>query len=229
MHIGLDKNCAVRLQNACKSFAEGGKLRTVLDGLDFVASKGELIAITGPSGSGKSTLLNLLGGIDRVDSGLVDVMGTNLTSLSETDMTIFRRHNIGYVFQFFNLVPTLTVAENLSLPLALCNKDAPNQLILEKLAQFGLQSRADAYPDVLSGGEQQRVALIRAAIHQPGLVIADEPTGNLDQQAGKRVLDHLAKIVEQGACVIMVTHSDSAANVAHSRYQLADGKLLKSR
>ncbi|MGI9316068.1 MAG: ABC transporter ATP-binding protein [bacterium] len=215
----------VLLEKVCKAFEEAGKRRLVLDHLDLQAATGEFISIRGPSGSGKSTLLNVLGGIDLADSGAVQVGDLELNGLGETARTLFRRHQVGFVFQFFNLVPTLTVAENLRLPLELCKKYQGDSEIEHWLERFNLVDRAKSYPDVLSGGEQQRIAVIRAAIHKPVLILADEPTGNLDAVAGESVLMLLREVVEQGACVIMATHSRDAAKVADRHLTLMDGQL----
>ena len=218
-------NSGIRLERVCKSYEEAGRERVVLDQLSLRANAGEFISVRGPSGSGKSTLLNILGGIDLADSGSVCVGGKELTELSETARTLFRRHHVGFVFQFFNLVPTLTVAENLRLPLHLCKKYRGDGEIDQWLDRFDLADRAKSFPDVLSGGEQQRVAIIRAAIHQPVLILADEPTGNLDTGAGAEVLNILRQVVEQGACVIMATHSREAAHSSDRRLLLRDGQL----
>lgn len=186
---------------------------------------GDFVAVTGPSGAGKSTLLNILGGIEVADSGTVNVSGVSLADLSETGRTLFRRRYLGFVFQFFNLIPTLTVMENLRLPLALCEKSVEDEYVFDILARFDLTDRADSYPDVLSGGEQQRIAVIRASIHQPPILIADEPTGNLDLDAGQKVLDLLSEVAADGCSVIIVTHSAQAASVARQQYVLENGKL----
>ena len=215
----------IHLDRVSKSFKEAGQSRVVLDLLSLCAEGGEFISVRGPSGSGKSTLLNILGGIDISDSGSVHVGGQDITRLGETARTLYRRHHVGFVFQFFNLVPTLTVAENLRLPLELCKKYRGEAEIIDWLKRFDLADRADAYPDVLSGGEQQRIAIIRAAIHQPLLILADEPTGNLDTAAGEKVLELLREVVAQGACVIMATHSREAADASSRRLVLREGRL----
>ena len=221
---GLDNN-GIRLERICKAYEEAGQDRIVLDQLSLHADAGEFVSVRGPSGSGKSTLLNILGGIDLVDSGSVNVGGQELTQMGETARTLFRRHHVGFVFQFFNLVPTLTVVENLRLPLQLCKKFRGDNEIDQWLERFDLADRGKSYPDVLSGGEQQRIAIIRAAIHQPVLILADEPTGNLDSSAGAEVLNILRSVVEQGACVIMATHSRTAANASDRQLELRGGAL----
>ena len=216
---------ALQMVDVHRSYMEAGSERPVLDGAAFTARRGTLTAITGPSGSGKSTVLNILGGIDSADSGRVVIDGIELGGLNERQKTLFRRNHIGFVFQFFNLVPTLTVMENLRLPLMLADKDANPAIAMEWLSRFGLADRAAAYPDVLSGGEQQRIAIIRAAIHEPGLVLADEPTGNLDEDSGESVLKLFRDIVDGGATVVMVTHSDVAAAISDQHLVLSHGKL----
>ena len=208
-----------------KSFVEGGSTRHVLKGLDLKVDAGEMLAVGGPSGSGKSTLLNIMGGIDTPDDGAVTMGDVRIDRLSETRRTLHRRRNIGMVFQFFNLVPTLTVGENLRLPLALCGMRDRRDDVQQWLDRLGMSHRADAYPDNLSGGEQQRVAIIRAAIHRPSLVLADEPTGNLDQQMGNEVIRLLRDLSDGGISVVMATHSRSAAGVADRRLVLKEGRL----
>ncbi len=206
---------AVELVGLSKSYREGDRAHRILDGVDLRVLAGETVAVLGPSGSGKSTLLNLVSGIDRPDGGSVVVDGVDLTSLSERDRTLFRRRSIGFVFQFFNLLPTLTVLENLLLPLELngavgSSEQARARGLLEAVA---LADRADAFPDRLSGGEQQRIAVARALVHEPALVLADEPTGNLDQETGDLVTDLLERLVrDAGGTLIVVTHSKDLAS-----------------
>jgi putative ABC transport system ATP-binding protein len=212
-------------------FKEGDRSRTVLDGLDLQIQPGECVALLGRSGSGKSTLLNLVSGIDRPSSGELIVGGQNLAALSERDRTLFRRRHIGFVFQFFNLIPTLSVAENLRLPLELngCAGEV-DQRVNDWLAAVGLADRADSYPDRLSGGEQQRVALARALVHDPALVLADEPTGNLDAATGRQVLDLLNRLVrDSGKTLLVVTHARAVAALADRVLTLADGRLSEDR
>jgi len=208
-----------------RAFDDARFTRTVLNNIDFTANAGDLVAITGPSGSGKSTFLHLLGGIDVPDHGHIAVNGMDLTSLNETGRTLFRRKHIGLVFQFFNLIPTLNVIENLRLPLELCSIRSDDSTILALLERFGLEHQAHAYPDLLSGGEQQRVAVIRATIHKPLLILADEPTGNLDDCQSRAVLDLIRQISNDGTCVIMATHSQSASEYADRHCTIKNGKL----
>jgi putative ABC transport system ATP-binding protein len=219
----------IRLDGLSKGFEEGGQTRAVLRDASAELAKGEFVAILGKSGSGKSTLLNLISGIDRVDRGDIWVNGQRLTTLNERQRTLFRRLNIGFVFQFFNLIPTLTVWENVLLPLELAGVDngqaRPRAEAL--LEAVGLLDRRDTFPDRLSGGEQQRVAIARALIHDPLLVLADEPTGNLDEETGRQVMALLDRLTRQnGKNLILVTHSNEAAAYADRVLTLRDGKLV---
>lgn len=220
----------LRIQNLSKSFREGDRERTVLHHASLTVGKGELIAILGKSGSGKTTLLNLVSGIDVVDSGDVFLEDRRLTGLDDRAWTLFRRQKIGFIFQFFNLIPTLSVWENIILPLELngllspADMDRAN-LLLETV---GLADRKSAFPDRLSGGEQQRVAIARALVHDPALVLADEPTGNLDEDTGRHVLGLLEGLTRQaGKSMLLVTHSLEAAAIADRVFALRDGRLVQ--
>ncbi|MBN1134955.1 MAG: ABC transporter ATP-binding protein [Anaerolineae bacterium] len=219
----------IRLDGLSKGFREGSRIRTVLHDANAEFAQGEFVAILGKSGSGKSTLLNLISGIDLVDRGDIWVNGQHLTTLNEHQRTLFRRQNIGFVFQFFNLIPTLTVWENTVLPLELTgvdNGEAHRQaeVLLEAV---GLLDRQDTFPDRLSGGEQQRIAIARALVHNPLLVLADEPTGNLDEDTGHQVMALLDRLTRQsGKNLILVTHSKEAAAYADRILTLRDGKLV---
>jgi putative ABC transport system ATP-binding protein len=211
-----------------KSYQEGKTTHAILREASIEVSQGEFLAILGKSGSGKSTLLNLISGIDQADSGEIWLQGVNLTSMDERQRTLFRRKSIGFIFQFFNLIPTLTVWENVILPLELGGTEKlvgyPKAEAL--LQEVGLLERKEAYPDLLSGGEQQRVAMARALVHDPLLVLADEPTGNLDDETGKLVLSLLDRLTRQaGKNLILVTHSQEAAKYADRVYYLREGRL----
>jgi len=219
----------VRLEGLTKGFQEGNRLRTVLRKADAEFARGEFVAILGKSGSGKSTLLNLISGIDLVDHGDIWVNGQQLTTLNERQRTLFRRQNIGFIFQFFNLIPTLTVWENVILPLELAGLDngKAHRRAEALLESVGLLDRRDTFPDRLSGGEQQRVAIARALVHDPLLVLADEPTGNLDEETGRQVMALLDRLTRQnGKNLILVTHSNEAAAYADRVLTLRDGKLV---
>jgi len=218
----------IQLNDLTKSYQEGDKLRSVLDELNLSVKEGEMIVLLGRSGSGKSTLLNMVSGIDKPDHGEVIIGGTNLAALDEKNRTLFRRKNIGFVFQSFNLISTLTAHENVLLPLKL--KGATDDETLDKAQQFldqvGLGDRGDSYPDRLSGGEQQRVAIARALAHEPMLILADEPTGNLDYETGRQILDILNDLVrENGRTMIIATHDRDICKIADRVVELRGGKL----
>jgi len=220
----------LELADLRKSYQEGDRTHAVLDGAHLRVMAGERVAILGPSGSGKSTLLNLISGIDLPDGGSVRVGDVDLTALDEVERTRFRRRHIGFVFQFFNLLPTLTVLENLLLPLELKGavSDAATGRARALLERVGLAARADAFPDRLSGGEQQRVALARALAHEPDLVLADEPTGNLDEDMAAQVADLLAELTgAQRATLLVVTHSRVLAARMDRVFRLDHGRLLE--
>jgi putative ABC transport system ATP-binding protein len=222
----------LRLHDLTKSYDEGDVRRMVLQNAHAEFQQGEITAIVGKSGSGKSTLLNLISGIDVPDEGEVWVDGQNLTTLSEHERTLFRRTRIGFVFQFFNLIPTLTVGENVSLPLEL--NHIPKARTVDKARELldavGLLDRWETFPEKLSGGEQQRVALARALIHDPLLILADEPTGNLDEETGTQMLSILDRLThERKGTLLLVTHSAEAASHADHLLQLAHGRLILER
>jgi putative ABC transport system ATP-binding protein len=210
------------------SYAEAGRQHTILHDLSATFYTGETVVLMGKSGSGKSTLLNLISAIDTPTGGDVWIGGQSLTQLSEQERTLFRRRNIGFIFQFFNLVSTLTVLENVLLPLELNghSRHEGRQAAQEMLARVGLEDRANSFPDRLSGGEQQRISIARALIHDPLLILADEPTGNLDSDTSAQVLDLLDTLTRQaGKSLLMVTHSPDAARMADRVFHLREGRL----
>lgn len=220
----------LRFHDLSKSYYEGEVQRIVLQNAHAEFQPGEITAILGRSGSGKSTLLNLISGIDEPDSGQIWVDGQELSSLSERERTFFRRAQIGFVFQFYNLIPTLTVGENVSLPLELNRvpRAQARQKAEELLHAVGLLERWDTFPEKLSGGEQQRVTLARALVHDPLLILADEPTGNLDEETGAQVMSLLARLTrEQDRTLLMVTHSREAASHAGRILRLSHGQLVE--
>ena len=219
----------VRIRNLTKTYQQGGKTRTILDNVDLDIYEGEFFVLLGKSGSGKSTLLNLVSNIDVADGGQIYVHDTNVTALNEREQTLFRRDHIGIVFQFFNLIPTLTVLENITLPgeLGGVNRTKAEAQARQLLEQVGLGNRADTFPDKLSGGEQQRIAIARALAHEPALVLADEPTGNLDEETGQRVLQLLLDLTRNaGKTLVMATHSAEIVPLADRVARIQDGKLL---
>ena len=221
---------AVELRHVSKSYREGEAERLVLRDVSMTMASGEIVVVVGRSGSGKSTLLNLIAGIDRPTTGQVVVNGTELTGLDEQARTRFRREHIGVVFQFFNLIPLLTVEENVLLPLDLNGRAdaagvARTRALLDRV---GLAGRESSFPEQLSGGEQQRVAIARALIHEPALILADEPTGNLDADTAAGVLDLLDTLArEAGRTVLMATHSREVVGVADRIFTIQRGALVE--
>lgn len=216
----------VEVAGLCRRYTQGDKTQVVLDGASFALAQGEIVALLGRSGSGKSTLLNLLSGIDLPDAGSVTIAGNNLSQLSEQQRTLFRRHHIGFIYQSFNLVPSLTAAENIALVLEL-NGVAVAEALQKAgaaLASAGLEDKAAQLPAKLSGGEQQRVAILRALAHKPALVLADEPTGSLDAKSGGAMLDLLrGSLKAAGATALLVTHSLRVAQSADRVLTLENG------
>lgn len=220
----------IRLDRVTKSYAEAGRHNVVLHEINATFLRGEIVVLLGKSGSGKSTLLNLISGIDIPSSGEVWVADQPLTRLSEHERTLFRRRSIGFVFQFFNLVPTLTVLENVLLPLELNGRSnaQARQVACDMLARVGLENRSHSYPDRLSGGEQQRVAVARALVHDPLLILADEPTGNLDSETSRQVLTLLDTLTRQaGKSMVMVTHSREVVGMADRVFRVREGHLVE--
>jgi putative ABC transport system ATP-binding protein len=232
MRVPADGRPLVELRGVTKAYREGDGERVVLRGVDAAIQRGELCVLIGRSGSGKSTLLNLIGGIDVPSAGEIVVDGLPLAGASEATRTLFRRRHVGFVFQFFNLIPTLTVEENLRLPLELNGR--PREAAVARaralLAEVDLADRGPAFPEHLSGGEQQRVAVARALAHEPLLVLADEPTGNLDLDTGRQVLDLLDRLTRRaGRTMVMATHSPEVVGLADRIFRLHDGRLVETR
>ncbi len=220
----------IRFEHVTKVFQEGERQRKVLNDLDAEIAAGEFVAMIGRSGSGKSTLLNLLAGLDAPTSGEIWIGETCITRLHDRQRTLFRRDHIGFVFQFFNLIPTLSVRENVLLPAELSGWDAHRAVAQADalLDAVGLLDRARVFPDKLSGGEQQRVAIARALCADPQLILADEPTGNLDSDTGATVLDLLTRLArEKGKTLVVVTHSPDVASLADRTLRLHHGQLTE--
>jgi putative ABC transport system ATP-binding protein len=220
----------VELRGVTRVFEEGAARRAVLQDASAAIRAGEIAVLLGRSGSGKSTLLNLVSGIDLPSAGEVVVDGVRIDALSERERTLFRRRRIGFVFQFFNLIPTLTVEENLLLPLELNGPIGPAERERARalLEEVELADRAGSFPDRLSGGEQQRVAVARALVHAPALMLADEPTGNLDLETGRKVLDLLDRLTRrEGRTMLMVTHSPEVVGLADRVFAIEGGKLVE--
>ncbi|AGC48647.1 ABC transporter ATP-binding protein [Myxococcus stipitatus DSM 14675] len=220
----------VEIRDVTKSYAEGDTSREVLSGVKLELRRGEFVVLLGRSGSGKSTLLNLISGIDLPTRGEVLIDGKSLGTMSERERTLLRRERVGFIFQAFNLLPTLTVEENVRLPVEL-NGHAASEAgarARELLERVGLAARAGSFPDRLSGGEQQRVAVARALAHAPPLLLADEPTGNLDEATGRQVLDLLEGLTRQGnACALVVTHEPGLMARADRVLEMTNGRLVE--
>jgi putative ABC transport system ATP-binding protein len=218
----------VAIENLNKSYQRGAQNVPVLENITFDICEGEFLALMGPSGSGKSTLLNILAGIDKADSGTVTVGGVDISSLSETDLAQWRALNVGFIFQFYNLMPVLTAFENVELPLLLTalSRKERREHVETALAVVNLQDRMDHYPSQLSGGQQQRVAIARAVVTDPTILVADEPTGDLDRVSAEDVLGLMARLNREfGKTIIMVTHDPRAAERAHLIRHLEKGVM----
>lgn len=227
----MPTEAAIAIQRLSKSYEESGRRHRIFTDLSLEVSRGEFLVLLGRSGSGKSTLLNLISGIDPPDSGSVSINGTEITALSEHGRTLFRRHHLGFIFQSYNLIPTLTVAENLLLPLELIKPltRTDHDKVTALLTRLGLAERSDTYPDRLSGGEQQRIAIARALVHDPDLILADEPTGNLDLETGRQVLALLDTLVKKtGKTLIMATHSREVIGRADRIVSIRDKSLVSA-
>ena len=218
---------AARMSNGSKIYGTGDTEVRALDGVDVEFERGRFTAIMGPSGSGKSTLMHCVAGLDDLTSGSVHIGDVELGSLSDRDLTLLRRDKVGFVFQAYNLLPTLTAAENTTLPLDLAGRRPDSGWMDQVVKAIGIADRLKHRPDELSGGQQQRVAVARALVSQPEIVFADEPTGNLDSKTGEEVLDFLRTAVEDlGQTMVMVTHDAGAAARAHRVLFLADGRIV---
>ena len=214
--------------NLCKTYGKGDTLVKALDNVSFSVEKGEFVAIIGPSGSGKSTLLHILGGVDKATSGRVTIDNTDISALDETALAIFRRRQIGLVYQFYNLIPILTVEENLTLPLLLDGRTPDKKQVAELIEKLGLSNRIGHLPSELSGGQQQRVSIGRALINHPALLLADDPTGNLDSENSREIISLLRKFNREAEqTVIMITHDEKTALSADRLIAIEDGRIVR--
>lgn len=216
------------VNHLCKEYGKGDTMVKALDDVSFSVQQGEFVAIVGPSGSGKSTLLHILGGVDTATSGNVIINGTDISKLDETALAIFRRRQIGLIYQFYNLIPILTVEENLTLPLRLDGRKPDQEQVRDMVEKLGLEKRLKHLPNQLSGGQQQRVSIGRALINNPALLLADEPTGNLDSENSKQIvslLHHFNREYDQ--TVIIITHDEKIALSADRMISIEDGRIVK--
>ena len=217
----------LEVTNLCKTYGKGDTMVKALDNVSFSVEKGEFVAIIGPSGSGKSTLLHILGGVDVPTNGSVVINQTDISNLDETALAIFRRRQIGLIYQFYNLIPILTVKENLTLPLLLDGRKPDKKQIDTLVKRLGLEHRLDHLPNQLSGGQQQRVSIGRALVNNPALMLADEPTGNLDSENSKEIISLLRQFNKEfNQTVIIITHDEKIANSADRVITIEDGKII---
>ena len=220
----------LRVENLTKKYGKGESEVIAVDNVSFSVEKGEFLAIVGSSGSGKSTLLHLLGGVDRPTSGKVYVDGKDIYSLSDDNLAIFRRRQVGIIYQFYNLIPILNVEENITLPCDLDGNKVDEKRLNELLKSLGLENRRKHLPNELSGGQQQRVSIGRALINNPAIILADEPTGNLDSKASEEIVE-LLKLTNKKykQTIIMITHNLEIANEADRVLRIEDGKIVKAK
>ena len=218
----------LEIRNLCKVYGKGETRVDALKDISFDVKQGEFVAIVGPSGSGKSTLLHILGGVDTPTSGTVNIAGTDIGKLDETRLAIFRRRNIGLIYQFYNLIPILNVEENMTLPILLDGKKPDKQLLKDLVNKLGLKERLKHLPNQLSGGQQQRVSIGRALMNHPAILLADEPTGNLDSENSKEIISLLRKFNrESNQTVIIITHDERIALSADRVITIEDGKITR--
>ena len=217
----------VKVSNLCKTYGKSDTLINALNGVNFTIEKGEFVAIVGSSGSGKSTLLNIVGGIDQPTSGEVIIDGHTISEMSNAELTVYRRDNIGFVFQHYNLVPILNAYENIVLPIELASRKVDEEYVTEVMQSLGIVDKKYKYPAHLSGGEQQRVAIARSLVTKPSIILADEPTGNLDSQNGHQVIDLLQKTIKTyNQTLIMITHNEAISQTADRAIRIEDGRIV---
>lgn len=217
----------VRTENLSKTYGSGENLVRAIDDVNLKIEKGEFIAIVGPSGSGKSTLLHLLGGVDNPSSGKIIIDGNDISKYSSKELALFRRRKVGLIYQFYNLIPNLTVRHNIELPLKLDKRKIKEETLLDTVRKLGIENKLDSFPSELSGGQQQRVAIARSLIYSPSLVLADEPTGNLDRENSREIIEILKyfnRTLKQ--TIIVITHDESIALEAERVITIVDGKVV---
>ena len=217
----------VRTENLSKTYGSGENLVKAIDDVNLKIEKGEFIAIVGPSGSGKSTLLHLLGGVDNPTSGKIFIDGNDISKYSSKELALFRRRKVGLIYQFYNLIPNLTVRHNIELPLKLDKRKINDEVLLDIVRKLGIEDKLDSFPSELSGGQQQRVAIARSLIYSPSLVLADEPTGNLDRENSREIIEILKyfnRTLKQ--TIIVITHDESIALEAERVITIVDGKVV---
>ncbi len=220
----------LKCDNVRKVYGSGSNQVTALDGIDLTVEKGEFVAVTGASGSGKSTLLHILGGVDQPTEGRVMVEGTDISTMNRTQAAIFRRRKVGLVYQFYNLIPTLTIRKNILMPLLLDKKKVNREYFEQIVESLGIENRLEALPGQLSGGQQQRAAIARSLIYRPAILLADEPTGNLDRKNSVEIMD-LLKLSNRNLnqTIVLITHDEKAALEADRILTIADGKVVSDR
>ncbi len=217
----------LRVENLCKTYGKGDTQVTAVNKVNFSVQKGEFIAITGMSGSGKSTLMHMLGGVDIPTSGKVFIEGTDIYSLNENKLAIFRRRQVGLIYQFYNLIPILNVEENITMPILLDGRRVARKRLTELVNRLGLADRVNHLPNQLSGGQQQRVSIGRALIYDPAIILADEPTGNLDSKNSQEIMDHLKYLnLEYKQTLIIITHDMDIAMQASRIITIEDGQIV---
>jgi putative ABC transport system ATP-binding protein len=220
----------IEITGLIRHYKMGDNVVKALDGVDLVVEKGEFLCLMGPSGSGKSTLLNMIGGLDSPDAGQIVVNGRDISTLDENDLAAYRQQEIGFVFQTFNLIPTMTALQNVEYPLVFAHTSRSERRLraLELLEQVGLDDRVEHKPTEMSGGQQQRVAVARGLVNRPAILLGDEPTGNLDSKTGEEILNVLFELNQSGQTMILVTHDARVANYASRTVNMLDGRIIDS-
>ena len=217
----------LKVENLRKEYGEGNSRVIALDGVNLTINRGEFVAIVGPSGSGKSTLLHIIGGVDSPDDGKVYIDGNDISKYSSKELALFRRRKVGLIYQFYNLIPNLSVRHNIELPLKLDKRKVSEKDLADIVKKLGIESKMDSFPNELSGGQQQRVAIARSLIYNPSIILADEPTGNLDRQNSKEIIDifkYFNKTLNQ--TIILITHDEEIALRANRIITVVDGKIV---